>query len=80
MDNARVQNLDDFNYISKSTYTLWERYESYSPSYNGQIVGLFSLSLATSRKKESSEFIAINLRLKTDLVSHPAREEDFVNT
>ena len=84
MDTAtRVQILAATNCISHSTNTLGKGMNPIIlPPAMGKIVGqtrFFSLGEATSLEEENSEFKLVKLRLKIDLVSHPARAEGLVN-
>ena len=74
---TQVQILDQTDCISHTTNTLGKGMNpKYSPSSYGEIVGqtrFFSLGEATSLGEP------VKLRLKTDLVSYPARAEGLVN-
>ena len=77
MDTAtRVQILEEADCISLSTNTLWKGMNPIilPPAIVGQTV-FFSLGEATSLEEGNSEFKPVKLRLKTDLVSYPARAE-----
>ena len=84
MDTAtQVQILDDTDCISHSTNTLGNGMNPIIlPPAMGKIVGqtvFFSPGEATNLGEGNSEFKPVKLRLKTDLVSYPARAEGLVN-
>ena len=80
MDTApQVQILDETDCISHSTNILGKAMNPIIlPPAMGKIVGqtrFFTLGEATSLGKENAEFKSVKLRLKSDLVSYPARAE-----
>ena len=81
MDTAtRVQTLNEAIFISHSANTVGKDINrTILPAAMSKIEGqteLFSLDMATGLEKGKP----IKLRVKTDLVSHPVRTEQLVNT